>query len=95
MHKIRPHISTLRKYTYGELTSIFCFYIILLFLEFYIFYFLGKHILAKLEKYFLKNNTDLGPIGPPGSMWLDTQQAGAIQVQQPLPILGNYLLLAS
>ena len=44
MHKIRPHISTLRKYTYG------------------------KHILAKLEKYFLKNNTDLGPIGPPGSM---------------------------
>ena len=44
MHKIRPHISTLRKYTYG------------------------KHILAKMEKYFLKNNTDLGPIGPPGSM---------------------------
>jgi len=44
MHKIRPHITTLRKYTYG------------------------KHILAKLEKYFLKNNTDLGPIGPPGSM---------------------------
>jgi len=44
MHKIRPHISTLRKYTYG------------------------KHILAKLEKYFLKNNTDLGPIGPPGAM---------------------------
>ena len=44
MHKIRPHISTLRKYTYG------------------------KHILAKLEKYFLKNNTDLGPIGPPGTM---------------------------
>lgn len=69
MHKIRPHISTLRKYTYG------------------------KHILAKLEKYFLKNNTDLGPIGPPGSMWLDTQ-GGATQ-PQPLPILGNYLLLAS
>jgi hypothetical protein len=41
---LRPHITTLRKYTYG------------------------KHILAKLEKYFLKNNTDLGPIGPPGSM---------------------------
>lgn len=41
MHKIRPHVSTLRKYTYG------------------------KHILAKLEKYFLKNNVDLGPIGPP------------------------------
>ncbi|CAB4061671.1 PUM [Lepeophtheirus salmonis] len=44
MHKIKPHVSTLRKYTYG------------------------KHILAKLEKYFLKNNTDLGPIGPPGSI---------------------------
>ncbi|XP_021946008.1 maternal protein pumilio isoform X3 [Folsomia candida] len=27
----------------------------------------GKHIIAKLEKYFLKNNTDLGPIGPPPS----------------------------
>lgn len=47
MHKIRPHVSTLRKYTYG------------------------KHILAKLEKYFLKNNVDLGPIGPPsnGVIW--------------------------
>ncbi|KAL3889995.1 hypothetical protein ACJMK2_002304 [Sinanodonta woodiana] len=41
MHKIRPHIATLRKYTYG------------------------KHILAKLEKFFLKNNSDLGPIGMP------------------------------
>ena len=41
MHKIRPHISTLRKYTYG------------------------KHILAKLEKFFLKNSSDLGPIGMP------------------------------
>ncbi|XP_074847421.1 pumilio homolog 2 isoform X2 [Carettochelys insculpta] len=45
MHKIRPHITTLRKYTYG------------------------KHILAKLEKYYLKNSTDLGPIGgPPNGM---------------------------
>eukprot|EP00095_Tigriopus_kingsejongensis_P004304 snap_masked-scaffold346_size200932-processed-gene-1.3 protein:Tk04304 transcript:snap_masked-scaffold346_size200932-processed-gene-1.3-mRNA-1 annotation:"hypothetical protein DAPPUDRAFT_308458" len=44
MHKIRPHCSTLRKFTYG------------------------KHILAKLERYFLKNNTDLGPIGPPGTV---------------------------
>ncbi|XP_044782152.1 pumilio homolog 2 isoform X8 [Bubalus kerabau] len=45
MHKIRPHISTLRKYTYG------------------------KHILAKLEKYYLKNSPDLGPIGgPPNGM---------------------------
>uniref|UniRef100_A0A8D0BA41 Pumilio RNA binding family member 2 n=1 Tax=Salvator merianae TaxID=96440 RepID=A0A8D0BA41_SALMN len=45
MHKIRPHITTLRKYTYG------------------------KHILAKLEKYYLKNSTDLGPVGgPPNGM---------------------------
>jgi len=32
MHKIRPHIHSLRKFTYG------------------------KHILAKLEKYLLKNS---------------------------------------
>uniref|UniRef100_A0A8C6ED28 Pumilio homolog 1 n=1 Tax=Microcebus murinus TaxID=30608 RepID=A0A8C6ED28_MICMU len=45
MHKIRPHISTLRKYTYG------------------------KHILAKLEKYYMKNGVDLGPIcGPPNGI---------------------------
>ncbi|XP_014436332.3 pumilio homolog 2 isoform X3 [Pelodiscus sinensis] len=45
VHKIRPHITTLRKYTYG------------------------KHILAKLEKYYLKNSADLGPIGgPPNGM---------------------------
>ncbi|XP_066467880.1 pumilio homolog 2 isoform X5 [Tiliqua scincoides] len=43
MHKIRPHITTLRKYTYG------------------------KHILAKLEKYYLKNNADLGPVGGPSN----------------------------
>ena len=41
MQRIRPHVATLRKYTYG------------------------KHILAKLEKYYLKNNADLGPIGMP------------------------------
>ncbi|XP_059369250.1 pumilio homolog 2-like isoform X6 [Carassius carassius] len=41
MHKIRPHIATLRKYTYG------------------------KHILAKLEKYYMKCGSDLGPIGGP------------------------------
>ena len=35
MHKIRPHIATLRKYTYG------------------------KHILAKLEKFFMKNSPDM------------------------------------
>ncbi|XP_022118026.2 maternal protein pumilio isoform X2 [Pieris rapae] len=40
MHKIRPHIGSLRKYTYG------------------------KHIIAKLEKFFLKA-PELGPIGPP------------------------------
>ncbi|KAM8954163.1 pumilio homolog 2 isoform 2-T2 [Pelodytes ibericus] len=44
MHKIRPHITTLRKYTYG------------------------KHILAKLEKYYIKS-TDLGPmVGPSNGM---------------------------
>uniref|UniRef100_UPI00358F23CD pumilio homolog 2-like isoform X2 n=1 Tax=Myxine glutinosa TaxID=7769 RepID=UPI00358F23CD len=41
MHKIRPHVATLRKFTYG------------------------KHILAKLEKYFLKNGGDLPPLGVP------------------------------
>uniref|UniRef100_A0A672M4X9 Pumilio homolog 1 n=1 Tax=Sinocyclocheilus grahami TaxID=75366 RepID=A0A672M4X9_SINGR len=41
MHKIRPHIATLRKYTYG------------------------KHILAKLEKYYMKNGVDLGPLCAP------------------------------
>ena len=41
MHKIRPHVGTLRKYTYG------------------------KHILAKLEKYYMKTAADLGPIGMP------------------------------
>ena len=40
LHKIRPHVSTLRKFTYG------------------------KHILAKLEKFYMKT-TDLGPIGMP------------------------------
>nr|XP_033811116.1 pumilio homolog 1 isoform X10 [Geotrypetes seraphini] len=45
MHKIRPHIATLRKYTYG------------------------KHILAKLEKFYIKNGVDLGPIcGPPNGI---------------------------
>jgi pumilio RNA-binding family len=41
MHKIRPHVATLRKYTYG------------------------KHILAKLEKFYMKSSADLGPIGMP------------------------------
>ncbi|XP_076037610.1 pumilio homolog 2-like isoform X3 [Oratosquilla oratoria] len=41
VHKIRPHFSTLRKYTYG------------------------KHILAKLEKFFLKNSPEtIGPNMP-------------------------------
>ncbi|KAK7790906.1 hypothetical protein R5R35_000917 [Gryllus longicercus] len=59
MHKIRPHLSSLRKYTYG------------------------KHIIAKLEKFFMKSSppqmgvgqvvgvgpvgTELGPIGPPSN----------------------------
>ncbi|XP_049775609.1 pumilio homolog 2 isoform X2 [Schistocerca cancellata] len=55
MHKIRPHLNSLRKYTYG------------------------KHIIAKLEKFFMKTasamgvggpvvvSTDLGPIGPPSN----------------------------
>jgi hypothetical protein len=30
--------------------------------------------LAKLEKYFLKNNTELGPIGPPGSVWMEEEK---------------------
>ena len=43
MHKIRPHIATLRKYTYG------------------------KHILAKLEKFFMKaQNAEMGQIGITG-----------------------------
>lgn len=48
MHKIRPHLNSLKKYTYG------------------------KHIIAKLEKYFMKApgslssiGGELGPIGPP------------------------------
>lgn len=41
LFQIRPHIATLRKYTYG------------------------KHILAKLEKYYMKSGSDLGPIGGP------------------------------
>ena len=44
MYKIKPHINTLRKYTYG------------------------KHILAKMEKYFLKSNPDMAPIGAPSTM---------------------------
>ncbi|UYV81754.1 PUM2 [Cordylochernes scorpioides] len=40
VHKIRPHIPALRKYTYG------------------------KHILAKLEKYLIKNELVPMPGGP-------------------------------
>lgn len=59
MHKIRPHVNSLRKYTYG------------------------KHIIAKLEKFFMKSSNaiggplgnttstapgdSLGPIGPPSN----------------------------
>ena len=41
LHKIRPHVTALRKFTYG------------------------KHILAKLEKFYVKSNQELGPIGMP------------------------------
>ncbi|KAL8572583.1 hypothetical protein ACOMHN_017217 [Nucella lapillus] len=41
MYKIRPHMSTLRKYTYG------------------------KHILAKLEKFFMKSSPELQTMGMP------------------------------
>ncbi|XP_048516097.1 maternal protein pumilio isoform X6 [Athalia rosae] len=74
MHKIRPHLGSLRKYTYG------------------------KHIIVKLEKFFMKtasamgvtnpSNTsagagDLGPIGPPASA------AGSVSApaQQPTQVL--------
>ena len=53
MHKIRPHVATLRKYTYG------------------------KHILAKLEKFYMKSSNDLGPIGMPpnGALpWTEKRQ---------------------
>ena len=43
MHKIRPHISTLRKYTYGELTPIFSSNIVLLsFLNSIYFFFIFR-----------------------------------------------------
>ena len=71
MHKIRPHLAGLRKYTYG------------------------KHIIVKLEKFFMKTanamgvgtaptsgstgGSDLGPIGPPastaGSVTTSSQQS--------------------
>lgn len=43
MHKIRPHMNSLRKYTYG------------------------KHIIAKLEKFFMKTSNPIGgPLGGGG-----------------------------
>jgi hypothetical protein len=40
--------------------------------------------LAKLEKYFLKNNVDLGPIGPPsnGVIWWRRRTATNLLLQQ-------------
>ncbi|XP_017883841.1 pumilio homolog 2 isoform X3 [Ceratina calcarata] len=74
MQKIRPHLGSLRKYTYG------------------------KHIIVKLEKFFMKTASamgvatpagassgggDLGPIGPPASA------AGPVSTpaQQPTQVL--------
>lgn len=73
MHKIRPHLAGLRKYTYG------------------------KHIIVKLEKFFMKSANalgvgstttsgsatgDLGPIGPPtssaGSGTTSSQQSSQV-----------------
>lgn len=70
MHKIRPHLAGLRKYTYG------------------------KHIIVKLEKFFMKSASalvatstgsttgDLGPIGPPtstaGSNTTSSQQSSQV-----------------
>lgn len=55
LHKIRPHVPSLRKYTYG------------------------KHILAKLEKFLLKNNEQLlGPSGSNGPVSGGTTSNGAL-----------------
>ncbi|XP_072765349.1 pumilio homolog 1 isoform X2 [Anoplolepis gracilipes] len=79
MHKIRPHLGSLRKYTYG------------------------KHIIVKLEKFFMKTasamgvgatptgtstssgGSDLGPIGPPASA-----ASGPVSTsnQQPAQVTG-------
>ncbi|KAL6425144.1 hypothetical protein ACFW04_009428 [Cataglyphis niger] len=79
MHKIRPHLGSLRKYTYG------------------------KHIIVKLEKFFMKTASamgvgatstgtstsggggDLGPIGPPAS-----SASGPVSTssQQPAQVTG-------
>lgn len=79
MHKIRPHLGSLRKYTYG------------------------KHIIVKLEKFFMKTASamgvgatptgtstsggggDLGPIGPPASA-----ASGPVSTsnQQPAQVTG-------
>jgi len=79
MHKIRPHLGSLRKYTYG------------------------KHIIVKLEKFFMKTASamgvgatptgtstssgggDLGPIGPPASA-----ASGPVSTssQQPTQVTG-------
>lgn len=50
MHKIRPHMNSLRKYTYG------------------------KHIIAKLEKFFMKTSN---PIGGPLSVATAASASGA------------------
>ncbi len=59
----------------------------------------GKHILAKLEKYFMKNNSELGPIGPPPpGPGVAPQQANPVGVVVPTaavvtPVVpGKYLV---
>ena len=56
--------------------------------------------MAKLEKYFLKNNTELGPIGPPGPQGGATpgnnpdssSPNGQSGMGAPLASNGNFLL---
>lgn len=65
MHKIRPHIHSLRKFTYG------------------------KHILAKLEKYLLKNNefsailSQAAAVSAPSPMMIHSASASGVNSMVP------------